>query len=137
VTSSQPNPFLTETHRGDVTWYEQGLGACGDIYDDSSMTAAVSHLMYDQWPGYTNKGNPNTNPLCGPSTGSPCGLSKACHKPLSATVHYGDATSIQVLIVDRCEGCHLHDIDITPTAFNALIGDMDIGRVHNVSWSFD
>ncbi|KAK6996113.1 hypothetical protein R3P38DRAFT_2566115 [Favolaschia claudopus] len=84
------------------------------------MTAAVSHLMYDQWPGYTNKGNPNTNPLCGPSTGSPCGLHQSRF-----------SSSID------CEGCHLHDIDITPTAFNALIGDMDIGRVHNVSWSFE
>lgn len=29
----------------------QGLGACGDTYDDDSFTAAVSRLMYDKWPG--------------------------------------------------------------------------------------
>jgi hypothetical protein len=26
----------------------QGLGACGDVYDDQSFTAAVSMLMFDK-----------------------------------------------------------------------------------------
>ncbi|KAJ7927133.1 hypothetical protein B0H13DRAFT_1861673 [Mycena leptocephala] len=73
----------TSDHTGDMTYYEQGTGACGDVYDDSSFTAAVSHLMYDAWPGAnpteTNRSvNPSSsipsrpnsssssNPICGP-----------------------------------------------------------------------
>ncbi|KAJ7661980.1 hypothetical protein DFH06DRAFT_1397805 [Mycena polygramma] len=58
------NAFFTESHTGDMTYYDQGLGACGDYYDDNSFTAAVSQIMYDSWPG--NTPNHNRNPICGP-----------------------------------------------------------------------
>lgn len=35
----------------------QGLGACGDTYDDKSFTAAVSMIMFDAWPGATAEQN--------------------------------------------------------------------------------
>ncbi|KAF9475146.1 hypothetical protein BDN70DRAFT_814505 [Pholiota conissans] len=101
----------------------QGLGACGDTYDDSSFTAAVSKLMYDAWPG-AQAGEMNRNPICGPF----------CHIPLTATVKHGDK-SIQVKIVDRCEACAIGDIDLTPTAFAAL-ADMSLGRT-SVEWHFN
>ncbi|KAJ7940023.1 hypothetical protein B0H13DRAFT_1586813, partial [Mycena leptocephala] len=98
-----------------------GLGACGDTYTDSSMTAAVSKVMYDHWPGYKDKGNPNTNPICGPM--------------ISDSFHHGE-NSIQVKIVDRCTGCKVNDIDLTPAAFIALAGDIGIGRT-NATWNFN
>jgi len=47
-----------------MTYYGQGLGACGDVYDDTTFTAAVSHLMFDSWPGASAA--QNRNPICGP-----------------------------------------------------------------------
>jgi hypothetical protein len=32
--------------------------------------------------------------------------------------------SIQVEIVDRCTGCKVNDIDLTPAAFTALAGSL-------------
>ncbi|KAJ7222353.1 hypothetical protein GGX14DRAFT_663346 [Mycena pura] len=147
---------FTEVHTGDMTYYGQGLGACGDVYDDESFTAAVSHDMFDNWP----------NPICGPfvpgrqhidtaglmvtavkssisgyaqiggdglinCVGSP---QERCHVPLTATVTHGDK-SIQVQIVDRCAGCEPGDIDLTPAAFAAL-ADMSLGRT-SATWKFN
>ncbi|KAJ7768905.1 hypothetical protein B0H16DRAFT_1518600 [Mycena metata] len=58
------NAFFTQIHTGDMTYYGQGLGACGDVYDDTSFTAAVSKLMFDAWPGASAE--QNRNPICGP-----------------------------------------------------------------------
>ncbi|KAJ6578880.1 hypothetical protein DFH09DRAFT_1148564 [Mycena vulgaris] len=61
------NPDFTKVHTGEMTYYGQGLGACGDVYDDNSFTAAVSMLMFDSWPGATPGGaEQNRNPICGP-----------------------------------------------------------------------
>ncbi|KAJ7270734.1 RlpA-like double-psi beta-barrel-protein domain-containing protein-containing protein [Mycena haematopus] len=100
----------------------QGLGACGDVYDDSSFTAAVSMIMFDAWPGASAE--QNRNPICGPF----------CHVPMTATVTHG-GKSIQVQIVDRCVGCAEGDIDLTPAAFAAL-ADMSLGRT-SVTWQFN
>ncbi|KAF7373554.1 DPBB-1 domain-containing protein [Mycena sanguinolenta] len=58
------NSFFTTVHTGDMTYYGQGLGACGDVYDDQSFTAAVSMEMFDNWPGASAE--QNRNPICGP-----------------------------------------------------------------------
>jgi len=156
---------FNQVHQGDMTYYGQGLGACGDVYDDSSMTAAVSHVMFDAWLGADTNAQ-NRNPICGPfvpgrqhidSAGlmvtavksSISGFAEIggdglincvgsaetrCHVPLTATVTHG-TRSIQVQIVDRCEGCEEGDIDLTPAAFAAL-ADMSLGRT-SVSWEFN
>ncbi|KAK7055415.1 DPBB-1 domain-containing protein [Favolaschia claudopus] len=162
------NHFFTDVHTGDMTYYGQGLGACGDVYDDNSFTAAVSMEMFDNWPGST--GQQNRAPICGPfvpgrqainnaglmvstvkssiggfaqiggdglinCVGSGTGVSDhQCHIPLTATVTHGDK-SIQVKIVDRCVGCAVDDIDLTPAAFAAL-ADMSLGRT-SVKWQFN
>ncbi|KAJ6478617.1 hypothetical protein C8R47DRAFT_639378 [Mycena vitilis] len=160
------NSFFTESHTGDMTYYGQGLGACGDVYDDNSFTAAVSMLMFDKWPGASAE--QNRNPICGPFVPGRMALSQAgtmvsavkstiggyaqiggdglincvgsssptvqCHIPLTATVTHGDK-SIQVRIVDRCVGCAVNDIDLTPAAFAAL-ADKGLGRT-SVTWKFD
>jgi len=143
-----------------MTYYGQGLGACGDTYDDSSFTAAVSMLMYDVWPGASEE--QNRNPICGPfvpgrkildPTGSfktviggpefaniggdgliNCDPTSQCHIPLTATVKHG-SKQIKVKIVDRCVGCKKYDIDLTPAAFAAL-ADQSLGRT-DVEWQFD
>ncbi|KAJ6485338.1 hypothetical protein C8R47DRAFT_1129876 [Mycena vitilis] len=161
------NSFFTETHTGDMTYYGQGLGACGDVYDDNSFTAAVSELMFDNWPGGSTAAQ-NRNPICGPFVPARMALNSAgtlvsavtssiagyaslggdgllncvgttspivqCHVPLTATVTHGDV-SIQVQIVDRCTGCAVDDIDLTPAAFAAL-ADTALGRT-SVTWKFD
>ncbi|KAJ7854974.1 RlpA-like double-psi beta-barrel-protein domain-containing protein-containing protein [Mycena olivaceomarginata] len=88
----------------------QSLGACGDVYDDQSFTAAVSMLMFDN--------------------------DAQCHIPLTATVtNKATGKSVQVKIVDRCVGCKVDDIDMTPAGF-AAIADMSLGRT-TVTWRFD
>ncbi|KAJ7456897.1 hypothetical protein FB451DRAFT_1564318 [Mycena latifolia] len=158
------NSFFTSVHKGDMTYYGQGLGACGDVYDDNSFTAAVSMLMFDKWPGASAE--QNRNPICGPFVPGRQALSSSgvmmsavkssisgyaqiggdglincvgsasvqCHIPLTATVTHGDK-SIQVRIVDRCVGCEVDDIDLTPAAFAAL-ADMSLGRT-SVTWQFN
>ncbi|KAF7326651.1 DPBB-1 domain-containing protein [Mycena venus] len=158
------NHFFTDTHTGDMTYYGQGLGACGDVYDDNSFTAAVSHLMFDNWPGASYA--QNRNPICGAFVPGRKAINNAgemvsviqssisgyaeiggdglincvgtpdaqCHIPLTATVTHGDK-SIQVKIVDRCAACLEHDIDLTPAAFAAL-ADQGLGRT-SVTWKFD
>lgn len=51
------NHWFTSVHEGNMTYYGQGLGACGDTYDDKSFTAAVSMIMFDAWPGATAEQN--------------------------------------------------------------------------------
>ncbi|KAJ6583739.1 hypothetical protein B0H10DRAFT_2039833 [Mycena sp. CBHHK59/15] len=148
-----------------MTWYEQGLTACGDVYNDSSFTAAVSHLMYDVWPGGVET-ETNRNPVCGPFVPGRRALNDmgvfvtALRSSVPGYVEIGgdglincvgNATvqchipltatvkhggkSIQVQIVDRCASCEENDIDLTPTAFAAL-ADVSLGRT-NVTWQFD
>jgi len=148
-----------------MTYYGQGLGACGDTYDDTSFTAAVSKLIFDTWPGAW-AGEMNRNPICGPFVPG--------RKIMNAEGKYvavvpgdefvivgGDGylncdtgiignsqchipltatvkhggKSIQVKIVDRCEACKKDDIDLTPTAFAAL-ADPALGRT-DVEWYFN
>ncbi|KAG6816209.1 hypothetical protein H0H87_007707 [Tephrocybe sp. NHM501043] len=158
--NNKDNELYTKKHTGEMTYYGQGLGACGDTYDDSTYTAAVSKLLYDSWPGATAE--TNRNPICGPyvkgrktisMSGSfvtsvhgnnfvnvggdgflNCDPNSQCHVPLTATVKHGNKMII-VQIVDRCEGCAIDDIDLTPTAFKAL-ADPGLGRT-DVEWWFN
>ncbi|KZV90802.1 hypothetical protein EXIGLDRAFT_565251, partial [Exidia glandulosa HHB12029] len=94
---------------GVMTYYGQGQTACGDVYDDSTYTAAISHTTYDAWPGASP--STNRNPVCGPF----------CHYPLTATItNPANNVSFTVHIVDRCEGCVPDDIDLAPAAFLKL-----------------
>ncbi|KAL7412355.1 hypothetical protein BDY24DRAFT_416149 [Mrakia frigida] len=155
------NALFTQTRTGgELTYYAQGQTSCGSVYDDSSYTAAISHLLYDSWPGAGISAN--RNPICGPfapgrlsltsevlvpsTTGTVliggdgllnCVVGEMCHIPLTATITYG-GNSVKVKIVDRCEGCAIEDIDVTPTVFQALTGNMGLGRVTSgLTWSFD
>lgn len=161
--NNNDNPLFTSQKKGDLTFYAQGQTSCGSVYDDSSYTAAVSHLMYDSWPGAGVAAN--RNPICGPwapgrlsltnevevpsSSGTAliggdgllnCVVGELCHIPMTATISYR-GKSVQVQIVDRCAGCKMEDIDVTSTVFEALTGNLGIGRVDGaegeLTWSFD
>ncbi|KZV97970.1 hypothetical protein EXIGLDRAFT_764007 [Exidia glandulosa HHB12029] len=105
-------------HTGDATWYEVGLGACGINNVASDFVVAVSETFFDTFPGATT--NPNNNPLCGQGV----------------TANFG-GRSIQVTIVDRCTACAFGDLDFSSGAFQALVGDLGIGRASGLSWTLN
>jgi hypothetical protein len=59
-----------------ATYYATGLGACGITNTDTDYIAAVSHLMFDTWPGW-NGANPNNNPICGKKIRANCECPRA------------------------------------------------------------
>lgn len=105
-----------KTYSGQGTYYGTGLGSCGITNNDNQLIAAVSHLLYDSWPGAT--ANPNNNPVCG----------------RHATAHYG-GKSVTVEITDRCTGCAMWDLDFSPAAFKTL-ADESLGRI-DITWQWD
>jgi len=113
--SSNLPSFLVGTQTGQGTFYATGLGACGITNTDSDHIAAVSHLLFDNFPGY-NGVNPNTNPLCG----------------RTVTASY-QGKSVVVALTDRCTGCKVTDLDFSPSAF-AELADFSIGRLSGVTW---
>lgn len=106
---------LLGQHKGQGTWYNTGLGACGITSTDSDRIVALSKDLFDL---YTPGGNPNNNQLCG------------------AKIHvvYNNNTST-VTVLDRCVGCQKFDLDLSPTAFKDL-ADPDIGRI-DIDWEFE
>ncbi|KAF8198919.1 expansin family protein [Pholiota molesta] len=107
--------FLVGTQTGQGTFYATGLGACGITNTDTDHIAAVSHLLFDNFPGY-NGVNPNENPLCG--------------RTITATYQ---GKSVTVALTDRCTGCALTDLDFSPSAFNE-IADFAVGRISGMTW---
>lgn len=47
------------TYLGDGTWFDLGLGSCGQTNTDTELVAALNA------PQMNNGANPNTNPMCG------------------------------------------------------------------------
>jgi expansin (peptidoglycan-binding protein) len=82
---------------GRITYYNPGTGACGQTHTDADFVVALSKYDFDP---YTPDGNPNHNTLCGKYI----------------RVSYNGKT-VDVMVVDRCEGCNSGDIDLSPAAF--------------------
>ncbi|KAI0092387.1 RlpA-like double-psi beta-barrel-protein domain-containing protein-containing protein [Irpex rosettiformis] len=104
---------IGQTFTGDATFYIPGTGACGIFNTAQDHIVAVSGAFYDTFPGATP--NPNNNPICG----------------RQMTVTY-QGRSTTVTVTDRCVGCALHDIDLSPAAFTDLAPE-SAGRIQ-VSW---
>ncbi|KAJ7476595.1 RlpA-like double-psi beta-barrel-protein domain-containing protein-containing protein [Mycena latifolia] len=99
------------------TFFAPGLGACGKTNTPDDLIVAVSHELFDNFPGATT--NPNDNPICG--------------KQLKA--HHG-GKSVTVRVQDRCGGCAGRgDLDFTQAGFKKL-APLSVGRIHNVKWEF-
>jgi len=92
------------------------LGACGVTNVDTDYICAVSEALFDSFPGY-NGVNPNSNPVCG----------------RKIQIDFG-GKSITVTVEDRCAGCKLDDLDLTPSAFAAL-ADLSLGRIE-IQWKW-
>lgn len=110
----QPS-YMAGTQTGQGTYYGTGLGACGITNNDGQHIAAVSHLLFDTYPGYDGA-NPNQNPVCG--------------QKVTATYQ---GKSVDVTITDRCVGCAITDLDFSPSAFSE-IADQSLGRISGMKW---
>ncbi|KAH9948828.1 RlpA-like double-psi beta-barrel-protein domain-containing protein-containing protein [Amylocystis lapponica] len=93
---------------GRGTYFEVGLGACGEYNVDTDHIVALSHLIY--------------------SGGSHC--NKRIH--ITNTANNVQTTA---LVRDECMGCSANDIDMSPSLFEALGEDLSVG-VLKVSWTF-
>ncbi|CAK9441140.1 uncharacterized protein LODBEIA_P50090 [Lodderomyces beijingensis] len=118
TTSSAPSTTTTQANgavqSGQGTYYDVGMGACGVVHSNSENVIAISHQLFDK---YTPGGNPNHNTLCG--------------KKIRASYQ---GKSVDVTIVDRCEGCQYNDLDFSPTAFES-IADKGLGRIP-ITWQW-
>lgn len=99
---------------GEGTFYDTGLGSCGVTNTDTDYIVAISHELYDK---YTPNGNPNDNSLCG--------------KKIKASY---EGKSVEVTVVDRCEGCAYYDLDFSPSAFSDLVSQ-NLGRI-DITWEW-
>ncbi|RFU76252.1 rare lipo a [Trichoderma arundinaceum] len=93
-------------HTGSITWYNTGLGACGQYNNDGELVAAVSHSLFDRE--------------------HPCGR--------KLRINY-KGRSVVVKVVDRCGGCAENDVDLSPVAFRKVIGELGVGRA-TATWNW-
>ncbi|KAI7898881.1 RlpA-like double-psi beta-barrel-protein domain-containing protein-containing protein [Cokeromyces recurvatus] len=91
---------------GDATYYDVGLGSCGETNSNDDMVVALS------------------SELMGGSGSSYCG------KTINVK---GSSGSVSVTVVDTCPGCGKEDVDLSPSAFKKL-GELGEGRI-SVTWS--
>lgn len=97
---------------GDITFYEAGLGACGDTSDGSSENVvALAHEFMGELS--------NTNPYCGKTV----------------TIEYNGVT-VEATVVDKCMGCVGRDLDLSNHAFDALGIAESVGRT-TANWYFN
>ncbi|RDA88473.1 hypothetical protein CP532_6610 [Ophiocordyceps camponoti-leonardi (nom. inval.)] len=107
VAITAPPPSLAaQSATGQVTWYEPGLGACGETNTKQDQVVAVSSAHFD-------------------------GL-KPCNRKIRVS-HKGHALDVRV--VDRCPGCGDDDLDLSPSAFEQVIGQLNVGRA-TASWEW-
>jgi len=98
---------------GDMTYFLPSLGACGVMSADNDLVVAVSRRIFDV-AGLTA----NSNPLCG----------------LRLRASWG-TTSLNLSVVDRCEGCLATDLDLTPGAFSQFVSPAE-GRKSGMQWTW-
>jgi hypothetical protein len=97
---------------GDITFYEAGLGACGETTDGSvDKVVALPH----EFMGTQSNGNP----FCGKTV----------------TINYKGAT-VQATVVDKCMGCVGRDLDLSNAAFDGLGIPQSVGRT-TADWYFN
>ncbi|KAK0208275.1 hypothetical protein DFS33DRAFT_427671 [Desarmillaria ectypa] len=83
-TSGSSGGSTSNTFTGEITFYETGLGSCGETSSDTDHIVALSQTLYDQ---YTTNGNSNHNSLCGKYIHIQYGSKSTDVKPLSTTWH--------------------------------------------------
>ncbi|KAI0759660.1 RlpA-like double-psi beta-barrel-protein domain-containing protein-containing protein [Irpex lacteus] len=101
-----------QTHVGDVTFYNPGIGVCGLVNTATDRVVAVDSFLSSP------TAPPSTDPLCGKNI----------------TVTYQGRT-ITVIVADRCASCAEFDLALSPAAFSDL-APLSLGRIH-AQWVFD
>lgn len=99
-------------YSGDMTYYTPGLGSCGITSGPEDHVVALSTQMMH------SGANTNKNPRCGSWID--------IWNPKTKQLH--NAT-----VVDTCQACALHDIDVSPALFKLVAPEGD-GRVKGVDW---
>ncbi|KAI0041728.1 hypothetical protein FA95DRAFT_1565074 [Auriscalpium vulgare] len=97
------------THTGRGTWFYPGLGHCGGTNSNSDHIVAMSESFYDA--------NGGTN----------------CWQYVHVK-NKANGKSVYAQMVDSCPGCGYDDLDMSPSAFEA-IGSLSTG-VLSISWNF-
>ncbi|SPO06707.1 related to rasp f 7 allergen [Cephalotrichum gorgonifer] len=101
------------TYSGSMSYYDLGLGACGEDDSGKDYSDFIVAIAAD-----TMGAQSNGNPMCGKKVNI-----KAGSKTATATVR------------DKCPGCSGGAIDASKALFQELFGSLDQGR-GNVEWSF-
>ena len=107
------NNNLQTRDSGSFTWYNTGLGACGQWNNDGDLIVAMNAAQFD---ANTPNGNPNNNWWCN----------------RQIRISYQGRT-VDARIVDRCPGCAWGGLDLSPAAFQRL-ADLGAGRVSGDWW---
>lgn len=106
-----------DSYKGTATWYKPATeggseGACHGVQiDNDSPYVALNHPQY---------GDLDSN-------------SKWCGKKIKITGPAGTATA---KIMDACPECSKGDLDLTPSLFKKVVGDMNKG-VGSITWELD
>ncbi|MEV4320286.1 RlpA-like double-psi beta-barrel domain-containing protein [Actinocrispum sp. NPDC049592] len=96
--------------------YDLGLGACGFAAATSPVPSPLTAYEVTVAPGVTDGG------------ATPCG------KHVAVT-NNSNGKSTTVMVVDRCAGCNVRDLDFSPSAFSELAG-APLGRLSDIRWHF-
>lgn len=100
---------------GDVTYYQGGLGACGqDLDTQNDDFVAISRRL---WNSLGAPANPNDAWMC--------------NNQYLVVNHWDKLVTVRV--ADICEGCDINLIDLSEHAFKQL-ENLSTGRLHNVWW---
>ncbi|EQK97956.1 hypothetical protein G6O67_004842 [Ophiocordyceps sinensis] len=91
---------------GEITYFNPGLGACGETNGDGDAVAALSASLFD--------------------------AERPCNRNIRVSYQ---GRSLTVRVVDRCQACAHDDVDLSPSAFQHVIGDLALGRV-TASWEW-
>ncbi|KAH7021329.1 uncharacterized protein B0I36DRAFT_251379, partial [Microdochium trichocladiopsis] len=135
-----------KTYQGELTYYAPGLGACGIVSGPNDAIVSVSHILFD---AASTSGNPNANPLCGRKIritrdkssraaarmigrSSTTTMRGAGRRKDSVTME--KRASVEVTVVDRCEGCQAADLDLSLSVFTQLAEESE-GRVEG-TWTW-
>ncbi|KAK7700746.1 hypothetical protein SLS57_011998 [Botryosphaeria dothidea] len=115
-----PLPNNSDQHTGDLTFYNPGLGACGETSTDNDDIVSLSWKI---WNEVQTGSDPNQVVLCGKKI-----RARRFNEDVSAE------RSVDLTVVDRCTGCEPTDIDVSPGAFEKL-APIASGRV-TVTWAW-
>ncbi|KAJ6264320.1 hypothetical protein Dda_0465 [Drechslerella dactyloides] len=116
-------------YSGKATYYDAGLGSCGETHSNGDMICALAKSTMARTAG----ANPNLNPMCG---------------TMIRVRSAANPGGINVKIVDTCPGSNdrtltsgimlpqsgPYDLDLSPAAFD-LLGDQTAGVI-DITWDY-